>query len=185
MSNSYLTSDGVLIDAGVKAAEVARVAREHGIDIKYLFITHYHVDHTRYAYDIVKAFNCKVIASLPESGIIEGRERPKAAGFLQSVILTFMNVKPVSVDVKVVDDVIEGYKVIYAPSHTLGSTAYFRDGVLFSVDAVVEHGGKPALPPRGGFTLDIGEALRSFNKLLSLKLRIIYPGHGSSIGLGT
>ncbi|WP_054842982.1 MBL fold metallo-hydrolase [Vulcanisaeta distributa] len=187
ISNSYLTSDGILIDAGVKVNDVIRVAREHGIDIKYLFITHYHFDHVRYAYDIVKAFNCRVVASLPESAIIEGKERPRTAGFLQLVVSTFMKVKPVSVDVKVNDgDVIEGYRVIYAPGHTPGSTAYFKDGVLFSGgDAIVEHGGKPALPPRGGFTLDMDEAERSFNKLLSLKPRIIYPGHGNPISLGT
>ncbi|GAB6945581.1 MBL fold metallo-hydrolase [Vulcanisaeta sp. JCM 14467] len=185
MSNSYLTSDGVLIDAGVKASDVMRIAREHGIDVKYLFITHYHVDHIRYAHDIVKAFNCKVVASIPDSGVVEGREKPRSAGALQSLIFAIMRVKPVSVDVKVNDgDIIGGYRAVYAPGHTPGSTAYYKDGLLFTGDAVVEHGGKPALPPRS-FTLDMDEAVRSFNKLLSLKPRVIYPGHGNPITLGT
>ena len=185
MSNSYLTSDGVLIDAGVKAGNVMRIAKEHGINVKYLFITHYHIDHIRYAHDIVRTFNCKVVTSIPDSGVVEGREKPRSTGALQSFILAIMRVKPVSVDVKANDgDIINGYKVIYAPGHTPGSTAYFKDGLLFTGDAVVEHGGKPALPPRR-FTLDMDEAVRSFNKLLSLKPRVIYPGHGNPINLGT
>ena len=185
MSNSYLTSDGILIDAGVKVDDVMRVAREHGIDIKYLFLTHYHIDHIRYAHEIIKTFNCKVVASIPESGVIEGREKPRSAGALQSLILFLMRIRPVNVNFKASDgDIIEGYKVIYAPGHTPGSTAYFKDGLLFTGDAVVEHGGKPALPPRR-FTLDMDEAVRSFNKLLNLRPRVIYPGHGNPITLGT
>jgi glyoxylase-like metal-dependent hydrolase (beta-lactamase superfamily II) len=185
MSNGYLTSDGVLIDAGAKASDVIRVAREHGIDVKYLFITHYHFDHTRYAYYIVKTFNLKVVASLLESGIIEGRERPRTASFLQSIVSSLMRTRPVNVDVKVNDgDVVEGYRAIYAPGHTPGSTAYFKGGLLFTGDAITEHGGKPALPPRG-FTLNMDEAMRSFNKLISLRPRVIYPGHGNPISLGT
>lgn len=177
MSNSYLTSDGVLIDAGARVTDITKVAREHGIDIKYLFITHYHVDHTRYAHEIVKALNCKVVASIPESSIIEGKEKPKTTSLLQSIISIFMRIKPVSVDIKVNDgDIIEGYKAIYAPGHTPGSTAYFKDGILFSGgDAIVEHGGKPAPPPRE-FTINMEEAMRSMDKLLSLRPRIIYPG---------
>ena len=117
--------------------------------------------------------------------MIEGRERPRSAGALQSLIFAIIRVGPVNVNVKANDgDIIEGYKVIYAPGHTPGSTAYFKDGLLFTGDAIVEHGGKPVLPPRM-FTLNMDEAVRSFNKLLSLKPRVIYPGHGNPITLGT
>ncbi|ADY01585.1 beta-lactamase domain protein [Vulcanisaeta moutnovskia 768-28] len=126
-----------------------------------------------------------MVASLLESGIIEGRERPRTASFLQSIVSSLMRTRPVNVDVKVNDgDVVEGYRAIYAPGHTPGSTAYFKDGLLFTGDTITEHGGKPALPPRG-FTLNMDKAMRSFNKLLSLRPRVIYPGHGSPISLGT
>ncbi|BDR92472.1 MBL fold hydrolase [Vulcanisaeta souniana JCM 11219] len=185
MSNSYLTSDGVLIDAGAKADNVIKTTKEHGIGIKYLFITHYHIDHIRYAWSIAKAFNCRVVASIPESAIIEGREKPRNAGLLQSLFSSMVRVKSVNVDIKVNDgEAIEGYRAVYAPGHTPGSTAYLKGDLLFSGDAVVERGGKPALPPRM-FTLDVGKATESFNKLLSLRPRTIYPGHGSPISLGT
>ncbi|WP_367834325.1 MBL fold metallo-hydrolase [Vulcanisaeta sp. JCM 16159] len=85
MSNSYLTSDGVLIDVGARVTDITKVAREHGIDIKYLFITHYHVGHTRYAHEIAKAFNCKVVASILKSSIIEGKEKPKLQAFFNQL----------------------------------------------------------------------------------------------------
>ena len=173
------------LDAGVEAGDVMRIAREHGIDVKYLFITHYHIDHIRYAHDIVKAFNCKVVVSIPDSDVIEGRERPRSAGLFSRLFFAIIRVRPVNVNVKANDgDIIEGYKVIYASGHTPGSTAYFKDGLLFTEDVIVEHGGKPALPPRM-FTLNMDEVVRSFNKLLSLKPRVIYPGHGNPITLST
>ncbi len=148
-------------------------------------MTHYHIDHIRYAWDIARTFNCRVVASIPESVIIEGSEKPRNIGLLQSLFSFMVRVKPVNVDIKVGDgEVIEGYRTIYAPGHTPGSTAYLKDDLLFSGDAVVEQGGKPALPPRI-FTLDMRKAAESFNKLLSLRPRIIYPGHGSPISLGT
>lgn len=32
--------------------DVVRVAREHGIDVKYLFITHYHINHVKHTHDV-------------------------------------------------------------------------------------------------------------------------------------
>lgn len=183
MSNSYLTSDGVLIDAGAKPDAVVRVAKDHGVEVKYLFITHYHVDHVRYARDIVKVTNCKVVVPAGDSDVIQGKAKPRVRGVIPALINRLMPLRPVNVDIRISDnEEIEGYLAIHAPGHTPGSTAYFKDGVLFSGDAVIERGGKPA-PPPAMFTLDMDEAIRSMNKLLSLKPRIIYPGHGKPITL--
>ncbi|ABW02200.1 MBL fold metallo-hydrolase [Caldivirga maquilingensis] len=184
MSNSYLTSNGLLIDAGVRVRDVLRISREQGVEVRYLLITHYHIDHIRYAWDIVKQFHCSVVASVADARVIEGEEKPRAAGFLQLLVSRLFRFRPVKVNLKVNDgDVIEGYEAIYAPGHTPGSTAYFKDGVLFSGDAIVEREGKPVLPPRG-FTVNMSEAMKSFSKLMSLKPKVIYPGHGKPIVVG-
>lgn len=183
MSNSYLTDDGVLVDAGARPRDVLRVAEANGVRIRYLFVTHYHVDHVRYAADMVRAAGCRVAASAVEADYIEGlrrREYPSLLGRLADAVL---RPRPVRVDVRLGDgDELEGYRVVMAPGHTPGSAALFKDGALFSGDAVLGSGGRPSMPPRR-FTLDWSEAERSFRRLLDLRPSVIYPGHGEPIRL--
>ena len=179
MSNSYITSDGILIDAGVKLNDVVKVAEQHGIKIRYLFITHYHVDHIRYAADIAKALGCAVVAPELDSDVVEGRSRPP--GGLAGLLHSLMRVKPVKADVKVKDgDEVEGYRALAAPGHTPGSTAYVKEGAMFSGDAVLSSNGRPVLPPKR-YNFDQHRAEESFRKLLDLKPKVIYPGHGTPI----
>ncbi|MGC9113101.1 MBL fold metallo-hydrolase [Acidilobus sp.] len=182
VSNSYLTSDGVLIDAGARASDVARVAEEHGVKVRYLLITHQHVDHVRYAAEIVKAFNCRVVAPSLEADVIEGRARPSGSA-LTALFQALLRARAVHIDVRVNEgDVIEGYGAVLAPGHTPGSTAYVKDEVMFSGDAIVSRNGRPSLPSRA---LNVNHALaeESLRRLLELRPRVIYPGHGKPIKL--
>jgi len=116
MSNSYLTSDGVLVDAGASVKDVLRAAGQHGIKVRYLFITHYHVDHVRHAAEIAEALGCRVVAPELDSDVIEGRSPPP--GGLAGLFHRLLRVRPVRVDVKVRDgDEVEGYRAVAAPGH--------------------------------------------------------------------
>lgn len=181
MSNSYLTSDGVLIDAGARADAVLNAARLHGVEVKLVLITHYHVDHIRYLADIVKATGAKVAAPDAEADVIEGRARPQLPGAMMRLIYLALRPRPTKVDIRVRDgDSVMNYRAVWAPGHTPGSTAYVVNDVMFSGDAVVSTRGRPSLPS-SRFTLDQGKAEESFRRLLGLRPRIIYPGHGPPI----
>lgn len=182
MSNSYLTSDGILIDAGASASDVARVAKEHGVKVRYLLITHQHADHVMHAAEIASAFSCRVVAPSLEAEVIEGRARPSGSA-VTSLIHALLRVRPVHVDIRVNDgDVVEGYVAVSAPGHTPGSTAYVKDNVMFSGDAIVSRGGRPSLPSRV-LNADYATARESLRRLLSLRPKVIYPGHGRPIVL--
>ncbi|WP_425358367.1 hypothetical protein [Vulcanisaeta distributa] len=60
------------------------------------------MDRTGYAHDIDKALNCRVVTSIPESTMIEGREN-QGSKHSSIKVLTVMRIKPVGVDVKVND----------------------------------------------------------------------------------
>jgi len=181
MSNSYLTSDGVLVDAGASVKDVLRAAGQHGIKVRYLFITHYHVDHVRRAAEIAEALGCRVVAPELDSDVIEGRSPPP--GGLAGLFHRLLRVRPVRVDVKVRDgDEVEGYRAVAAPGHTPGSTAYVKENVMFSGDAVLSSRGRPVPPPRR-YNLDQARAEESFRRLLALRPSVIYPGHGEPIRL--
>ncbi|WP_291767734.1 hypothetical protein [Caldivirga sp. UBA161] len=44
------------------------------MNIRYLLIAHYHIDHVRYAWEIVKQFNCSAVVSSMEASAIECEE---------------------------------------------------------------------------------------------------------------
>ncbi|WP_188596395.1 MBL fold metallo-hydrolase [Thermocladium modestius] len=178
MSNSYLVDDGTLIDAGAKPAAVLAKAREAGINIKAIIITHYHVDHVRYARDLKRETGAEVIAPALDADVIRGKARPRAPNPLVAAFMALAKAPGVDVDREVMDgEEIMGYRAIHMPGHTPGSTAYLKEDALFSGDAVVERGGGAALPPKM-FSLDINEARRSLAKLAGLGISTIYPGHG-------
>ncbi|HEW64242.1 MULTISPECIES: MBL fold metallo-hydrolase [Fervidicoccus] len=181
MCNTYLTSEGILIDAGAKPSDVLSIAKEHGISIKYVLITHYHYDHIKYASEIAERTKAKVVAPEAEADIIEGSARPKFPSLSLRIMSLFATIKPVKVDIKVKDgDEVAGMKAVAAPGHTPGSTAYVSGDIMFSGDAIESDNGKPSFPPRK-FTLDQIMAEKSMKKLLELRPKIIYPGHGRPI----
>ena len=179
MSNSYLVDDGTLIDAGAKPAAVLAKAREVGVSIRAILITHYHVDHVRYARDLKRETGAEVIAPALDADVIRGRARPRAPNPLMAVFTALARAPGVDVDGEAVDGgEVLGYRAIHLPGHTPGSTAYLKEGALFSGDAVVERGGGAALPPKM-FSLDMNEARRSLAKLAGLGISTVYPGHGN------
>lgn len=179
MSNSYLVDDGALIDAGAKPAAVLAKAHEAGVSIRAILITHYHVDHVRYARDLKRETGAEVIAPALDAEVVRGMARPRASNPFMAVFTALAKAPGVDVDREAMDgEEVMGYRAIHLPGHTPGSTAYLKEDALFSGDAVVERGGGAALPPKM-FSLDVSEARRSLAKLAGLGISTVYPGHGN------
>lgn len=70
-------------------------------------------------------------------------------------------------------------EALHTPGHTRGHLCYYIKslGVLFSGDTVLGFGTSLVKPPDG----DMTEYMRSLEKLKSLPLKLILPGHGPAI----
>jgi len=171
--------EAALVDSGTGMGytEVIKNIKKAGIvpeNIKYLFLTHCHYDHTGGALKIKKATGCQIIAHSLDSAFIEdGDSNVTAASWYG----TFMEKTPV--DIKVSSDKEEFklgdlvVKFYHTPGHSPGSAVLtlISDGklVLFGQDV---HG-----PLNESLLSNRKDYVRSLEFILSLNADILCEGH--------
>ncbi len=91
----------------------------------------------------------------------------------------------IEVDVSLTDNMQitvgdEPFQVLFTPGHSIGSLCFYckKHEVLFSGDTVFAHGGFGRYDFPGG---DFHSLLRSIERLATLKIKNLYPGHGPII----
>ena len=148
MVNVLLIEDGdgwTLVDTGISSS-VKRIQNALATlgggpeNLKRIFITHQHDDHTGGLKDLLEwAPDAEVAATAHEAEVISGRRGydPQA-----SPLLRFMtrNAQPPEVPVgRMVGegDLVAGFRIISTPGHTPGHVSLLRDedGLLFTADA--------------------------------------------------
>jgi len=74
---------------------------------------------------------------------------------------------------------INGFEIIHTPGHTKGHLCFYLEDrkILFSGDMVLALTTTVILPPSG----DMGEYIKSLEKLLSYEIKMILPAHGPPI----
>lgn len=184
-------NDGwTLVDTGL-ASSVGRIkdavaALDSGPeDLKRIFITHQHDDHTRGLKGLLEwAPGVEVGATAHEAEVISGRRGldPSSNALFRRMS---SGARPVGVPVDNVlreGDLISGFRLISTPGHTLGHVSLLRDsdGLLFTADAFarlpiagVRVGGTKAL------CTDPPLAKRSAEKLLGERFATVAMSHGS------
>ena len=189
-----------LIDTGLRdsteriLAVVEKIGRKPE-DVRQIFITHHHNDHTGSLAELVERTGAQVLAHKIEAPVIRGDQPPPKPGAstLRSVLRPFMGNgaqagTPVSVDRELEDgdevDIGGGAKVLHVPGHTMGSVALFipKHRLLFAGDAAVSAIGLG--PPAGPFALfneDSEQAVRSFKRLAELDFDRAFFGHGKPL----
>ena len=189
-----------LIDTGLRdsteriLAVVEKIGRKPE-DVRQIFITHHHNDHTGSLAELVERTGAQVLAHKIEAPVIRGDQPPPKPGAstLRSVLRPFMGNgaqagTPVNVDRELEDgdevDIGGGAKVLHVPGHTMGSVALFipKHRLLFAGDAAVSAIGLG--PPAGPFALfneDSEQAVRSFKRLAELDFDRAFFGHGQPL----
>ncbi len=193
--NCYLvdTGDGgyVMIDTGFKMKrssldkELERAGCRPG-NLRLIIITHGDFDHTGNAAYLRKKYGTKIAMHPDESEAVEHGDMllsRKNRPFLSMIILSLFRLsksdrfKP---DVYVDDgDDLTAYgydaKVIHIPGHSKGSISILTAGGDLFCGDLLANTNKPAL---GSIIDDPSTANASLDKLKSMEIQTVYPGHG-------
>ena len=203
-SNSYLIKgkEGfILIDAGVpgKTDKILKVLSKYNAkfdDIKLIIVTHVHSDHVGGLYDIKEKSKAPVLVHEKERNILtQGYAGfpDGTMGFSKIISHLANNVffskdqfKPVKADIVVRDEFdlsdygVDG-KVIHTPGHTEGSiSVVVENSHCFTGDTLFNILPNSVYPL---FANDRDTLLKSWEKLIKLKCKKYYPGHGREFDL--
>lgn len=208
--NSYLvkTDRGyILIDTGVP---MSREALEKGLekegikpgDLNIVIITHGDIDHTGNCAYIRKKYGVKIAMHKNDAKMAETGEmlvdRKRTGGSLMMTIMQFFMggkkrmKKMMEAFEKFSPDILleDGQelkefgfdaKVVFIPGHTPGSIAILTsDGSLFSGDTVLNR----SKPEWANIIYSVENLEDTINKLKSLTINNVYPGHGKPFKTG-
>lgn len=196
--------DIILVDCGFIGSLdiIEHELHQHGLSVKQLtglVLTHHDHDHMGAAAAIKRVNpNIKIYSSALEAPFISAQEKPlrlHQAEEMQKILPpeqqdfgnAFCNmlrqVEPVHVDWFLHDgehlDWCGGCTIIATPGHTPGHISIFleNDSIIIAGDAIALEEGIPVIA-NPQFTLDIEQATKSMEKLLSIKAKYYYCYHG-------
>lgn len=182
-SNCYIVGDkgeGIVIDPGVCSSELFEAVDKVSLKIKYILITHAHIDHICSVDEIRKAMGATVAiheadASLMGNSILNGSKMFTTAA-------TFKDA-----DLKLKDgDILEAgglkFEIIHTPGHSPGGICIKVGNNIFTGDTLFKMS-------VGRTDLGNGEHGTLINsikeKLMTLDDEtVVYPGHGTSSTIG-
>jgi hydroxyacylglutathione hydrolase len=145
--------EAVAIDSGWETSPVVRIAREDGMDVKYVIATHGHFDHVETLGELAGKLGAKTVAH--ESSELSTDIRVRGGD-----------------ELKIGETSI---RVIHTPGHTRDSICLFDGRNLFTGDTLfIGNCGRTDLP--GGSTSELYHSLHSVLMALPRET-IIYPGH--------
>lgn len=180
-ANSYIvmdenTKDALIIDPGDDYLSIKQYINKLGINLKYIFITHGHADHTGAVAELRNLYKIPVCMNEKDECLIMNGEymfgNPKNCG---------------AADIKIKDnDTFEigdmKLKCIETPGHSEGGMCFLIDNVVFTGDTLFQSSiGRTDFI--GGNFDTIIDSIKT--KLLTLPDEtIVLPGHGSETTIG-
>ncbi|MBC7315955.1 MAG: MBL fold metallo-hydrolase, partial [Chloroflexi bacterium] len=176
------THQGAIIDPGDDSVDILLAARELGLDVGWILLTHFHFDHVLAAHAVQRTTGARVAIHADDAPLLH---RPpsvlRAFGPVASPSLRVDRTLADGDILSVGDLTIE---VLHTPGHTPGSTSFYlaSEKAVFSGDALFCEGiGRTDLP--GGSYQTLLESIA--RRLLTLPDETaVYPGHGPATTIG-
>ncbi len=195
--NTFLLDSGeglVLIDtgppgSGPRILEAIEAIGRTGSEIRHIFVTHCHSDHSGSLAEMKRATGASASMHPIDAAMVrEGKSiRPlkPAPGLINALVCKFLvpkvpsDIEPVAIDREVRDGefLFEGLRAIHVPGHCEGQLALLwhrHGGVLIAADAAANAFGL-ALSP---MYEDVEEGRRSLARLAALPFEVACFGHG-------
>jgi hydroxyacylglutathione hydrolase len=174
------TKAGAVIDPGDDAPMILNAIRQNNLDIKYILLTHGHVDHLAHLMKLKDEINAEFLMHQEDAFLLTGL-------FAQAMMFGLPNPGKPKPDrfIEDGDEIILGdlkINVLHTPGHSPGSVTYFVDNKLFVGDLIFAGSiGRTDLP-RGDYQTLINSVE---NKIFTLPDEtMIYPGHGPETTVG-
>jgi hydroxyacylglutathione hydrolase len=167
----------VLIDSGFDTHGRALLEAVGDTHVLGVLITHAHRDHT----DGAHVVDAPVFVGRDDLAIWRDEAHPTA--FFSHASQHVVGASPLPRDLRPVDDgdVVtlggEDFRALALPGHTPGSTCWRWRDVAFTGDAIVNMTGRALAPAPFTVTDDMGEAYRSFRRLLREDVSVILDAH--------
>jgi glyoxylase-like metal-dependent hydrolase (beta-lactamase superfamily II) len=168
LTNCYILIDGIeaaVIDPGGETKKIIEEVDKNGAILKYIILTHFHLDHTLSAEKIREEKGAEILIHEAEKNFLK---------FEPDEFLTEKS------GIKIGKTYLE---VIHTPGHTKGSICLLGNGFIFTGDTIFRDGfGRTDLP--GGSPADLELSLSKLKKMFKTGMKI-YPGHGDVFTYGT
>lgn len=180
--------EAIVIDPGVYDNSLVEFLKENNIEVKYVILTHLHVDHIIGLNNITNEFkNAKVIISKEELKHMYDSEYTLYNGeynVLQDNIITVLSEEEKEQEERQIEDnTILGMDVRYilTPGHTKGSMCILLDNILFTGDTLF-NGSYGRFDLNGGNYMELVSSLNYLRKLD--KDILVLAGHGDNTTIG-
>jgi len=173
-TNSYLigTGERAVIDPGPADPEhIQAIVAAGGGQIRWILCTHTHSDHAEGVVMLQKATGAKVAAMPMAPGVSESDAGEHNVGLLLDRELAEGN----SMEIGGVP-----VRVLFTPGHASNHVCFLlpETGMLFTGDHIMQGSTVVIWPPDG----NMGAYIHSLQRLLTLELGCLAPGHGHLIG---
>lgn len=182
ITNCYIiwdkdTKECAIVDPADRYDIISEKVKKLDLSVKYVLLTHAHKDHTIALNKLIDNYNVKVISSIKEKDMLQGKVNDCSEVFGLKQISLNMD------DFIFLDDEEEinigniKIKIIYTPGHTKGSACYYikAENVLITGDTLFSD-------CFGRCDLDSASIDDMINSLIKLYKEYnnvyIYPGHG-------
>lgn len=177
---SESNKEGMLIDPGADDAVILQKVKDLGLDIKYIVLTHGHIDHVAALKEVKEATGAEVAIHADDASSLQGQ-----SFVAEQFGIPFQTPPPPDLLLKGGDSIDIGdlhFLVLHTPGHSPGGICLLGQGVVFSGDTLFHFGiGRYDLP--GGDYHQLMNGIHT--KLMVLPDETtVYPGHGPGTTIG-